>query len=92
MNTEVGAAYVDLDALVRDIDRASRERCVTAAPSDRYPAFSLADGFEVGRRLSTWRVATGETHGGVKIGLTYEPAWSQLGSSNRSGPPSMKTA
>jgi 2-oxo-3-hexenedioate decarboxylase len=67
------------EALVGELEAARAAGELLTPPSQRYDAFSLADGFAVGRRLAERRVAAGNRMAGQKIGLTYRPVWERVG-------------
>ena len=67
------------EALVGELEAARATGELLTPPSQRYDAFSLADGFAVGRQLAERRVAAGSRTAGQKIGLTYRPVWERVG-------------
>ena len=78
-NAADGPRTDEWEALVQELEAARAAGKLLAPPSQRRDAFSLADGFAVGRRLADRRVATGSRTAGQKIGLTYRPVWERVG-------------
>lgn len=69
----------DIDALARELLRAADTGTLLPLPSDRDPAFDLAQAFEVADRMRVARIARGDIPAGYKIGFTNRKIWPLYG-------------
>jgi 2-oxo-3-hexenedioate decarboxylase len=69
----------DVDALARDLLRASETATLLPLPSDADPGFDLAQAFEVADRMRAARIARGQVPAGYKIGFTNRRIWPLYG-------------
>jgi 2-oxo-3-hexenedioate decarboxylase len=83
LDAKLGDVYehspVDVLDVATTLWHATQSGCLTDPPSGRYPAFTLTDGYAVGRDLRERRLAAGAMQVGVKLGFTNRALWSQLG-------------
>ena len=70
---------MDLGDVARELSAARRGGAELPPPSDRDPAFSIDDGYAVGRLLHDGTLALGRSQVGVKLGFTNQGVWRQMG-------------
>jgi len=69
----------DTQTVARALYEASRTRTLLRPPSNTFPSFGVAQGYEVQRRLRDLHVAEGTTCVGAKLGLTSRAKQLQMG-------------